>query len=241
MKPIAAVRGAVLGVGNSKRWNNNEHIVNLSSYSIGETEVTQELWLAVMGTNPSRHTDSKKNPVEQVTWLDCIAFCNELTAQIMGEEHCVYKVRKENVAADFSKKGFRLPTEAEWEYAAMGGTNFRWAGTDSEDRLKKYAWYNENSGDKMHEVKTKLPNGYGLYDMSGNVSEWCWDWYSFRIASGQSDPVGESSASGRRVVRGGHYLYIADGTARTHRYSDTIDARYSFFGLRIVYRDGRTE
>ena len=239
MKPIAAVRGAVLG--DNEQDNNKEHTVNLSAYSIGETEVTQELWLAVMGTNPSRNTDSKKNPVEMVTWLDCIAFCNELTAQIMGEEHCVYKVRKENVTADFSKKGFRLPTEAEWEYAAMGGANFRWAGTDSEDRLKKYAWYNENSGDKMHEVKTKLPNGYGLYDMSGNVSERCWDRYSFRIASGQSDPVGESSGFESRVIRGGDYLDVADGTARTHRNSTAIDGRSSRTGLRIVYRDGRTE
>lgn len=241
MKPIAAVRGAVLGDNEQYNNYNKEHTVNLSAYSIGETEVTQELWLAVMGTNPSRHTDSKKNPVEQVTWLDCIAFCNELTAQIMGEEHCVYKVRKENVTADFSKKGFRLPTEAEWEYAAMGGANFRWAGTDSEDRLKKYAWYDGNSDSKTHEVKTKLPNGYGLYDMSGNVSERCWDWFSSRIASGQSDPVGESSGLGSRVVRGGHYLDIADWTARTYRWAATIDDRYSFFGLRIVYRDGRTE
>ena len=90
------------------------HTVSLPAYRIGETEVTQELWWAVMGSNPSEFTDSVKNPVEQVSWYECIKFCNELAAEIMGEEHCVYTIRGSSVTADFSQKGFRLSTEAEW-------------------------------------------------------------------------------------------------------------------------------
>ena len=232
MKPIAAVQGAVLG--DNSRSNNQEHSVSLSAYYIGQTEVTQELWKAVMGSNPSRFTDSVKNPVEQVSWYDCIEFCNDLTAEIMGEEHCVYKVRGSSVTADFSQKGFRLPTEAEWEYAAMGEKRYQWAGTDSEDRLKKYAWYNSNSGGKTHEVGQKEANGYGICDMSGNVWEWCWDWYSSGTpTSGQSDPTGAASGS-LRVLRGGSWRLGANGAARAYRNFFSPDKSYDILGFRVA-------
>ena len=225
MKPIAAVQEAMLG-DNSQKYN-KEHSVSLSAYYIGQTEVTQELWRAVMGSNPSEFTASVKNPVEQVSWYDCIKFCNELTAEIMGEEHCVYTIRGSSVTADFSQKGFRLPTEAEWEYAAMGEKRYQWAGTDSEDRLKKYAWYDSNSGGKTHEVGQKEANGYGIYDMSGNVREWCWDWHSSSTLSG-----------GRtiRVIRGGSWFYDAVFAARAFRGYGVPDDRISDLGLRLVSR-----
>ena len=232
MKPIAAVQGAVLG--DNSQYNNKEHSVSLSAYYIGQTEVTQELWRAVMGSNPSEFTASVKNPVERVSWYDCIEFCNELTAEIMGEEHCVYTIRGSSVTADFSQKGFRLPTEAEWEYAAMGGRYHTYAGTNNDASLKDYAWYYSNSGNKTHEVGQKEANKYGLYDMSGNVSEWCWDWYRDSTpTSGQSDPTGFASGT-FRVYRGGSWEIGADYAARAYRDCYDPVSRCNSLGLRVA-------
>jgi|GEM_PF-516416 len=234
MKPIAAVKDAV--IGDNSQSNNKEHIVSLSAYYIGETEVTQELWQAVMGNNPSNFSGSAKNPVETINWYECIAFCNELTSKVMGENHCVYKRNGDNVTADFTKKGFRLPTEAEWEYAAMGGKKYKYAGCNSEHELKDYAWYKDNSDNKTHEVGQKKPNGYGLYDMSGNVWEWCWNWWSATIPSDtQSNPKGPAFGS-NRVLRGGSWLDNTYSCACAFCGSYKPDIRSSIAGLRLVCR-----
>ena len=253
MKGITAVTDAVLGDNSME--DNQEHSVNLSAYYIGETEITQELWKAVMGNNPTLRTDSLKNPVEQVSWFDCIAFCNELTKKVskLGESQCVYYsddiytavytvTDAGNSMVPHMKqeaKGFRLPTEAEWEWAAMGGKQYRWAGTDSEDELENYAWYADNSDYKAHEVKRKEANGYGLYDMSGNVVEWCWDWYDDSIpADGHTDPKGVSSGS-LRVIRGGGWLTGTVYAARAVRGSNLPGDRYASLGLRVAYSVGK--
>ena len=138
-----------------------------------------------------------------------------------------------------SKNGFRLPTEAEWEWAAMGGKNYRWAGTDTKSELKNYAWYkNDDGGDannKTHQVKMKQPNAYGLYDMSGNVWEWCWDRYSRTTPTGGQDPAGAASGV-IRVDRGGSWVTDADNAARAYRDNGGPGVRSSSLGLRLVSR-----
>ena len=250
MKPIAAVQGAVLG--NHRQYNNREHTVSLSAYYIGQTEVAQELWQAVMGNNPSRYTsffrNSAKKPVECVNWFECIAFCNELTKKLNGgsDDECVYTdgrhlYTKDDAAAekeplmDMDRKGFRLPTEAEWEYAARGGTKCKYAGVDQESLLKNYAWYKDNAEDKTHEVATKKPNNYGLYDMSGNVTEWCWDRYEHTPVGGH-DPTGPASVDSGRIRRGGSLYTGAYSTEVSQRDGNGPGGADRIQGLRLVCR-----
>lgn len=162
------------------------HSVTLSDFAIGKCEVTQELWQAVMGNNPSSFKGSTK-PVEKVSWDDCQTFISKLNNLLSSQ---------------LGGKRFALPTEAQWEYAARGGKKsqgYKYAGSNS---LSAVAWYTENSGKSTHNVGTKSPNELGLYDMSGNVWEWCQDWYGSYSSSSQSNPTGPSGGS-YRVNRGG--------------------------------------
>ncbi|MGN1259633.1 MAG: SUMF1/EgtB/PvdO family nonheme iron enzyme, partial [Alloprevotella sp.] len=149
------------------------HTVTLSDYYIGETEVTQELWTAVMGDNPSRFTGNMQRPVENVSWNDCQTFIRKLN-RLTGAN-------------------FRLPTEAEWEYAARGGRNSRGYQYSGKRKLGDVAWYVDNSSGTTHPVKTKSRNELGIFDMSGNVYEWCQDWYGNYSSSSQTNPTGPST------------------------------------------------
>ena len=173
--------GATPEQENPHQFEEPTHQVTLSSYYIGETEVTQELWKAVMGNNPSNFKGDNL-PVENVSWEDSQTFIGKLN--------------------DLTGKRFRLPTEAEWEYAARGGKRSNHTQYSGSSNIDDVAWYSGNSGSKTHPVKTKKPNEFGLYDMSGNVNEWCQDWYGSYSSNAQTNPTGPDSGSDR-VFRGG--------------------------------------
>ena len=183
------------------------HSVTLDNFFIGETEVTQELWEAVMGNNPSVFK-GENLPVEKVSWED---ICGK-DGKGNDPECFLYKLKQ------ITGKEFRLPTEAEWEFAARGGKEsktYKYSGSDTLDHV---AWYEKNSGDKTHPVKTKSPNQLGLYDMSGNVYEWCQDWYKedYYSSSPRINPPGPSSGS-HRIIRGGHYIVRHTGCRVEYR------------------------
>jgi formylglycine-generating enzyme required for sulfatase activity len=190
---------------------NPQHRVTLNDYYIGETQVTQALWKAVMGDNPS-YWKGDSLPVENVSWDDCQKFIKQLNNK--------------------TDKTFRLPTEAEWEYAARGGRmdhGYKYAGGNY---IEKVAWYDGNSESKTHPVKQKDGNELGLYDMSGNVWEWCQDWYGNYNSSAQTNPLGPSSGS-FRVLRGGSWYDFA-GYCRTARRYDSPNSRYYSNGFRLA-------
>ena len=187
------------------------HQVTLSDYYIGQTEVTQALWKVVMGSNPSGHKGDNL-PVELVSWDDCQEFIQKLN-QLTGKQ-------------------FRLPTEAEWEYAARGGRKSRGYKYAGDNDIGSVAWYDVNSGTGTHPVAAKQANELGIYDMSGNVWEWCGDWYGDYQSSSQSDPQGPSSGSSR-VYRGGSYYFDARICRVSYRINSTPDYRDGNLGLRL--------
>lgn len=188
------------------------HSVTLSSYYIGKTEVTQALWQAVMGSNPSNFKGSNL-PVECVSWNDCQEFIQKLN-RLTG-------------------RNFRLPTEAEWEFACRGGNNSRGYKYSGSNNLGSVAWYDDNSGGQTHPVATKAPNELGIYDMSGNVWEWCSDWYADYTSYSQTDPTGPHSGSGR-VRRGGGWFSLARYCRSSIRFNGIPTNRSDGIGLRLA-------
>ena len=184
----------------------------LSDYWIGETQVTQALWKAVMGSNPSYFKGDNK-PVECVSWNDCQEFVSKLS-KLTG-------------------KKFRLPTEAEWEFAARGGNESNSYMFSGSNVIGNVAWCDSNSGDVTHNVATKQANELGIYDMSGNVWEWCSDWYGDYNNSSQTNPVGASSGSDR-VNRGGSWSYSYYFCRSSYRSGNVPDYWYFGLGLRLA-------
>jgi formylglycine-generating enzyme required for sulfatase activity len=204
--------GSPDGVGYS--WERPQHQVTLSNFNIGKFEVTQSQWKAVMGNNPSNFNDKGDNfPIEQVSWDDIQEFLTQLN-QLTG-------------------KNYRLPTEAEWEYAARGGKqthNYNYSGSNTIDNV---AWYRDNSGSSTHQVGTKQANELGIYDMSGNVWEWCSDWYGSYTSEAQTNPAGPATGSDR-VIRGGSWGNDASDCRVAFRYSSSPGFRSLMLGFRVV-------
>ncbi len=188
------------------------HSVTLSSYYICKYEVTQALWRSVMGSNPSKFKGDNL-PVEQVSWNDCQTFINRLNS--------------------YTGRNFRLPTEAEWEFAARGGNYSRHYKYSGSNYISDVAWYCDNSGNRTHPVGTKQANELGLYDMSGNVWEWCSDRYGSYSSYSQSNPTGATSGFGR-VERGGNWCGLARYCCSSHRSYYAPGNSFDALGLRLV-------
>ena len=205
-------------------------------FSILATEVTQELYKSVMGENPSGFKGEKNLPVEQVSWYDAVYFCNKLSDMfgltpvyaVDGEpdvEKWSYAPHKGaiitgTVSQDENANGYRLPTMEEWQYAAKGGQDYKYSGSDNLDEV---GWCRENSEDKTHPVAQKAPNGYRLYDMSGNVGEWCWD----------------SDSNKLRYYCGGSLYYDANYCEVGYMDSNNASGRYLILGFRFVRSTGK--
>jgi len=228
--------------------------ITLSTFKMGKYEVTQEFYRTIIGTNPSYFTYSPaageiqgKRPVDQVTWYDAIEFCNKLSEiegltpvyTITGRTPTVgYPITSATVTANWKADGYRLPTEAQWEYACRAGSTTRWYFGDDIYELANYAWYSAISGGKTHEVGKKLPNAFGLYDMYGNVREWCWDWYASLPITNQTDYSGAVSGSSR-VMRGGDWDYdwanvYSDSSLRISYNPGSRRNWWGEFGFRVV-------
>jgi len=211
------VRGGTFTMGSNEGDADEKptHQVTLSDFYIGKYEVTQKQWKALMGTNPSEFKGDNL-PVEKVSWNDVQEFIKKLNAK--------------------TGKKYSLPTEAQWEYAAGGGANNRtkWAGTNSESSVGTYIWYDGNSGNKTYPIGTKNPNQLGIYDMSGNVWEWCLDWYGNYSSDSQTNTKGAQSGT-HRIGRGGGWGDYNPYCRVTNRSKGIPTNTINDLGFRIVF------
>jgi formylglycine-generating enzyme required for sulfatase activity len=202
------------------------HQVTLSAFWMGETPVTQGQYQAVMGKNPSEFKGNLDRPVEQVSWEDANRFCQKLSKTLL-------KTTQETMT---------LPSESQWEYACRGGTDTRYSFGDDPASLGDYAWYDDNSKQQTHPVKQKKPNAWGLYDMHGNVWEWCADQWHKNYEGAPTDGSAwlSSDESKDRLLRGGSWDLNAWDCRSAFRHGSNPDRRYDDLGFRVVCRSPRT-
>lgn len=202
------------------------HQVTLSPYYIGETEVTQALWKAVTGYSPTANGSS---------WSSSYGLGDSYPAYLISYDDVIAFITKLN---GLTGMAFRMPTEAEWEYAARGGNKGKACLYSGSNTIGDVAWYSSNSGSATHPVATKSPNELGLYDMSGNLWEWCSDWYGSYTSASQTDPAGPSTGSSR-VLRGGSWYIIASNCRVAFRLNGSPSHRGTYSGVRLAFSSSR--
>jgi len=207
-----------------------QHQVTVSSFYMAKYQVTQADYLEIMGINPSTFKGDNL-PVEQVSWYDAVNYCNKRS--LKEGLTPAYTVNGSSVSWNREANGYRLPTEAEWEYACRAGTVTPfYSGTTVADA----GWYSGNSKGRTQPVGEKTPNAWGLYDMHGNVLEWCWDWLGSYTSAAQTDPIGVTSGTGR-VYRGGSWHFESYQNRSAYRFGNHPFLKTFFLGFRVACND----
>jgi formylglycine-generating enzyme required for sulfatase activity len=249
---MVRVEGGAFQMGTASGGNRDErpvHTVTVKSFYMGKYEITQREWQEVMGTTVRQQRDMRDRssylfgegdnyPMYYVNWYEAVEFCNKLS--LKEGLTPAYSGSGDNITCDWNTNGYRLPTEAEWEFAAKGGikdsSSTKYSGSNS---VGAVAWYKGNNKNSAHPVGTKAPNSLGIYDMSGNVDEWCWDWYEYYSNGSQTDPRGPTDPRGTpssvgRITRGGGWANSAADVRSAYRGALPPDSRFPFYGFRLV-------
>ncbi len=217
------------------------HTVSIQrQYFMSKYLITQKQYKELIGSNPSVFSGNDNNPVEAVNWFEAVQFCNLLSKK-EGLQQC-YTSQSGGAIwdCDFTKNGYRLPTEAEWEYACRAGTSTDYYSGSTWKDLDRAGWFARNAMQSTQPVGQKVPNNFGLYDMHGDVWEWCWDWYDSYSAAASADPTGPSSGS-ERVLRGGSWDDDAPGCRSASRDWSDPNNRFSISNTSVGFRIVRTK